>query len=398
MSEPKELSFSSPEPTGAIITQFLIAVQKCFEMKTGDCVYIETDGDVSVFNTSKKENNKQIEIKEYFEPLTDSHLNFWNTLNNWINPKFNPEKYNELIILTTQEFGLKSIFNKWNDLDINSRYAELKKILTKSKERLVEREKKRKIGDKKVTKPTSLKLMENILEANNKVKVENIINKVFIINSATRRDLLPKEIIERELKHIPENNKDQAFNCLLSFVIRKEVYNTGWEINYLNFTTECQDINQKFKEESILFPIKDSFKEINEFEIEEKKNYPFAIKIQEIKHEEEVIIEAISDYCFTIKTLMSEFNHRTSKLKAVKNYESDILRTFKSKYRIASNNCDLSKTIQKSQNFYDEITSSPVQNFDIFNDTPMIYRNGVIHNLINDDDNLNWKLNPKIDE
>lgn len=394
----EKLSFSSPEPTGAIITQFLVAVQKCFEMKEGDCVYIETDGDVSIFNNSNNKNNKQIEIKEYFEPLTDSHLNFWNTLNNWVNPEFDSQKYNELVILTTQKIGVKSIFNKWNELDTNLKYTELQKILVESNKRFTKREKKWKTGDKKVTKPTSLKLMENIFKTDNKNLIKGIINKVFIIDSAIRRDLLPKEIIERELKLIPEKNKSQAFNSLLGFVIRKEIYNVGWEITYSNFIQECQDINQRFKEESILFPITDSFKEINEFEIEEKKSYPFAIKIQEIKHEEEVIIEAISDYCFTIKTLMSEFNNRTSKLNAVKNYESEILRTFKSKHRIASNNCDLSKTIQKSQIFYDEITSSPVQNFDIFNDTPMIYRNGVIHNLINDDDNLNWKLNPKIDE
>lgn len=394
----EKLSFSSPEPTGAIITQFLVAVQKCFEMKEGDCVYIETDGDVSIFNYSNNQNNQQIEIKEYFEPLTDSHLNFWNTLNNWMNPKFDSQKYNELVILTTQEIGVKSIFNEWNNLDVNSKYTELKNILVKSNERFGKREKEWKTGEKKVTKPTSLKLMENILKTNNEVIIKNIINKVFIIDSATRRDLLPKEIIERELKLIPENNKNQAFNSLLGFVIRKEIYNVGWEITYSNFIQECQDINQRFKEESILFPIIDSFKETNEFEIEEKKSFPFAIKIQEIKHEEEVIIEAISDYCFTIKTLMSEFNHRTSKLKSVKNYESDLLRTFKQKHRIASNNCDLDKTIHKSQNFYDEITSAPVQNFDIFNDTPMIYRNGVIHNLINENDNLYWKLNPKIHE
>ncbi|SEG02187.1 hypothetical protein [Flavobacterium urumqiense] len=391
----KKLSFSSPEPTGAIITQFLIAVQKCFEMKVDNCVYIETDGDVSIFNTSNNENNKQIEVKEYFDPLTDSHLNFWKTLNNWMNPKFNHEKYNELVILTTQEIGVKSIFNKWNDLDLDSKYAELKNIVVKSNGRFIMREKEWKNGDKKVTKPKSLKLMENILETNNEVKIKNIINKVFIIDSATKRDLLPKEIIERELKHIPENNKNQAFNSLLGFVIRKEIYNVGWEISYSDFIQECKDINQRFKEESILFPIIDSFKETNEFEIEEKKSYAFAIKIEEIKHEEEVIIEAISDYCFTIKTLMSEFNHRSSKLKSVKSYESDLLRTFKSKHRIASNNCNVNKTIRESQIFYDETISAPVQSFDIFNDTPMIYRNGVIHNLINENDNLYWKLNPK---
>lgn len=394
----KKLSFSSPEPTGAIITQFLIAVQKCFEMKVDDCVYIETDGDVSIFSTSNNENNKQIEVKEYFDPLTDSHLNFWNTLNNWMNPKFNSQKYNELVILTTQEIGVKSIFNEWNNLDVNSKYTELKNILVKSNERFSKREKEWKTGEKKVTKPTSLKLMENILKINNEVIIKNIINKVFIIDSATRRNLLPKEIIERELKHIPENNQNHAFNCLLSFVIRKEIYNAGWEISYSDFIQECQDINQRFKEESILFPINESFKETNATEIEEKKSYPFAIKIQEINHEEDVIIEAITDYCFTIKTLMSEFSNRTSKLKSVTNYEDNLLRIFKTKHRTASNDCDTNKIINKSQKFYDEITGDPAQTFDVFNDTPIIYRNGVIHNLINEKNNLCWKLNPKTDE
>ena len=393
-----KLSFSSPEPTGAIITQFLIAVQKCFEMKEGDCVFIETDGDVSIYNDFNNNNNQQIEIKEYFEPLTDSHLNFWNTLNNWMNPNFDSQKYNELIILTTQEIGANSIFNNWNKSETDSKYLALKKTLSDSQQRFSTRQKNKKTNKKKTIKPLSLTLMEKVLDPNNEVKIKEVINKVFIIDSSTKRDLLPNEIIEREIKHIPNSNKNQAFNCLLSFVIRQETYNKGWEISYSDFIKECQDVNQRFKEESILFPINDLFKEPDTNEIEDKKSYPFAVKIKEIEHEEDVIIEAITDYCFTIKTLISEFSNRTSKKKSIENYELSLLRTFKSKHRIASNNCDLNKVINKSQNFYDEITSDPVQNFDVFNDTPIIYRNGVIHNLINEKDDLCWKLKPKTDE
>lgn len=106
----KKVNFSSPAPTGAIISQFYLALEKCFEMNVYECVYIEKDGDVSLINQLGKESGTQTELKEYDEKdnLTDSHLNFWNTLNNWCSSSFTPEKYKYLVLATTQEIGKNS--------------------------------------------------------------------------------------------------------------------------------------------------------------------------------------------------------------------------------------------------------------------------------------------------
>lgn len=112
-----KVNFSSPETTGAIVSQFYLALEKCFEMKLGDVVFIEKDGDVSKLNPMSLEDGIQIELKEYAEDndLTDSHLNFWNTLKNWTNSEFDSVKYKYLVLATTQEIGAKSMLLNWNE-------------------------------------------------------------------------------------------------------------------------------------------------------------------------------------------------------------------------------------------------------------------------------------------
>ena len=51
------------------------------------------------------------------DDLTDGHTNFWNTLHNWLKPAFDHERFEELILLTTQSFGSRSTLSQWNESD-----------------------------------------------------------------------------------------------------------------------------------------------------------------------------------------------------------------------------------------------------------------------------------------
>ena len=45
----KKLSFDSTSTLKGIVFQFLVALDRCFEMQEGESVYIETFGDESLF-------------------------------------------------------------------------------------------------------------------------------------------------------------------------------------------------------------------------------------------------------------------------------------------------------------------------------------------------------------
>lgn len=60
--------------------------------------------------------------------MTDSHLNFWKTLNNWLKPDFDPVKYKSLLLVTTQNYGEKTSFRDWNGTNSANRLTILLSI------------------------------------------------------------------------------------------------------------------------------------------------------------------------------------------------------------------------------------------------------------------------------
>ncbi|HEX8017572.1 MAG TPA: hypothetical protein VF465_20255 [Flavobacterium sp.] len=388
----KKLPFSSPAPTGAIVSQFFLALEKCFDMLDGEVVYIEKDGDVSSNNPLNIENGEQIELKEYADDnsLTDSHLNFWNTLNNWTHKDFDSKKYKYLILATTQEIGVNSKFLKWN----NSNYDGKLKILTDIYAEANTRYNKKLQADAKSKKPEPLQLMDEIFKSN---LLEQVIDKIIIDCNRTRRDQISEEIKQKHLKAFPIGNLDQVLNLLIGYVFRNEEYNKGWEITCLKFKTELQDLSSRYNNNSQLFPIHDDLKNIPESEKEKRLKYTFIKKIEEIDYHE-VIPNSLNEYWFALNTIIREFHGRTQKEKAIKALEDNLLNTHNTSYKIACRNSKISRLINDSQNFYDSITGSQAPNFDIYNDTPPIFKNGMYHILADENDKIIWKLNPKGDE
>ena len=68
-----KLKFDSTSSVKGVLFQFLIALERCFEMQEGQSVYIETYGDVSILG--KLSDSKQIESKLYKKNLTDLDKN-----------------------------------------------------------------------------------------------------------------------------------------------------------------------------------------------------------------------------------------------------------------------------------------------------------------------------------
>jgi len=389
----KKITFSSPEPTGAIFSQFFVALKKCFEMIGNEVVYIEIDGDVSVLNSYDESRNQQIEVKEYSDDLTDSHKNFWNTINNWISPEFNSNKYKNLILLTTQKLGDKTSLKSWNESSSEERLKILEKIKASAQNRFELKKSK----DQNASPSESLKLMINILSVPNKTLLTKILDKIFIDSSHNKRDDFVTEIMDVRLKNIPEEYKQKVLNGLMGYIINTEDYNNGWEIKNDLFSKQFQDISEKYIQNSIVFPVNPDFKKATESEVSTADEYLFSKKIKEIDYDSEVLVDAINDYWFTMKTISSEFKHRKSKLDSIKNYQDNLVKIYQPLHRSSSRSCTKLNLIDKSKDFYDKIMSKESPTFDIYHSIDITFKNGMYHDLANEEKhNIHWKL--KLDE
>lgn len=133
----QKLKFDSTSSIKGILFQFLIALERCFEMQEKQTVYIETYGDVSVLGNLF--DSKQIESKLYKRPLNDSDKNVWKSIYNWTREDFPVDTFSSLILLTTQKVPIGSAWLHWNEkihlkgwmsLEISNR------VLTHEKEKI----------------------------------------------------------------------------------------------------------------------------------------------------------------------------------------------------------------------------------------------------------------------
>ena len=389
----KKVNFSSPAPTGAIISQFYLALEKCFEMNVGECVYIEKDGDVSLINQSGKVTGTQTELKEYDEKdkLSDSHLNFWNTLNNWSNSSFTSAKYKFLVLATTQEIGQNSALANWNTSNTNEREKILKLIFKNAETRYKVSLKK----DKKASVPESLKLIRKVMS--NTSILETIIDKIVIDSSILKRNELFEYLKNVRLKFLTEDSRESCLNSLLGYVIKSEEYNKGWEINYGNFSTELSDLNTRYSENSVLFPYESNLTLIPEERKKEFLEYNFINKIKEIKYDS-VIPKSLNDYWFTLQTINNEFRSRTQKTKSLIQFQNELHEDHCTLYDRMSRKCQDKEIEEKSKDFFDDVMDRNTINFDLFNNTPKIFKNGMYHILADEKDEIIWKLKNKTNE
>jgi hypothetical protein len=389
----KIVKFSSPAPTGAIISQFYLALEKCFDMNKDECVYIEKDGDVSLINQLGKEEGTQTELKEYSETdsLTDSHINFWNTLNNWLSLNFDSKKYKYLILATTQEIGPKSSLQNWNTSNEKEKKRILSLILKKAESRLQTSLKK----DEKASVPESLKLMRVVMSETS--IIDSIIGKIVIDSSILKRTELFEYLKNVRLKFITEDKRESYLNSLLGFIVKSEEYNKGWEIDYKSFSIELSDLTTRYNENSVLFPYESTLTLIPEDRKKEFLEYNFINKIKEIKYDS-VITKSLNNYWFTFNTINNEFKSRTQKAKSLIQFQSELLEEHSILYDSLSRKCKEEDVDDNSKDFFDNLMNRDTVKFDLFNNTPKIFKNGMYHILADEKDEIIWKLKYKPNE
>lgn len=353
-----------------IIHQFYIALEKCFSLVEGERVYIERYGDVTVSN------HCQIEVKKYEDALTNTHHNIWKTLKNWLHEDFKPTFYNTLILLTTQEFGNQSSFANWNELDINKKYT----ILTQVFDNYSKLSKKDKATEA---------LLKTVMSDTNKDKLLSILERFTIITSNISGTDLFNKLRDQYSKGVIPEFRNDFINALLGYIINPMMSNdSGWEISYENFSEKVMEFTDMYRSKTIIFPQIDN----TIYSEADYAEYPFVTKIKDINHDEEIPY-AISDYARTNTLIIGDLKKHKIPQSVYKSYNGELQYMHSRKYRVAKASCSQENIIPASKQFYTSVMEQPVLKFANFDPTPEFFRNGLIHSLINsDENNLKWKL------
>lgn len=361
------------------IYQFLIALEKCFEMREGQSVYIECHGDVSVEGTEEAE---QTEVKYYKKQLTDLDPNLWKTIANWSNPEFEIDKYDSLVLLTTQKIGLTSKWDNWNI----EPFAERKSIVKALYEAFLAKPKK---GE------DLKKAMEVIFADGNKSRLEAILTKMSLDTQNLDAEGYYSKLCEKYAKHLPNMRKREYIQDLYAYIINPHLIEGKWVIAYADFTLECQRISQKLIDNTVVFPEKRNLREIS---VGQYQASNFVTKIHDIQYDD-AIPEAVEDYVNAGMIIHDEFKESPAIMPSYKRFEEELERTYKGQYRIACRSCKQEEVIKDSQDLYDKITTTKINGrIHTYSDVPLDFQNGVMQILAEEKDDVVWLLKSKKDE
>jgi hypothetical protein len=187
--------------------------------------------------------------------------------------------------------------------------------------------------------------------------------------------------------------KDEYINSLLGYVINPKITSSDWEIKNQEFRQKTKSLIEIYTSTTKVFP-KIDINPLTDNIIDEHNSYLFVKKIEDIEYDE-VKSDAISDFIYSRTVLNEELKNYEISKKEYNSYENDIFKNYKPKYRTALRYANYSNSIDKSKDLYDDVTGESAPNFYNFNDTPKKYRNGLLHEIANDDKNptkLIWKL------
>ena len=357
-----------------IIYQFLVALEKCFEMQDDESIWIERYGDVT------NSNGEQIEVKDYQKDLTDLDHNVWKTLKNWLDDGFDISYYHSFVLLTTQTVSKTSNFLTWNQKNKEEKLEILNTISEGFS------------AKKKKSKDTET-LLNKVLDAKTNSKLLKVLDKFIIHSEYDKDENLYQKFIETRTDGILPEKKDEYIDSLLGYIINPEITSGGWEIKNKEFRQRTKSLIETYTTTTKIFP-KINIEPLTDNIINEHQSYLFVKKIEDIEYHE-VKSDAISDFIYSRRTLNEELKNYEISKKEYDSYENDIFKSYEPKYRKALRAADASNSIDKAKDLYDDAVGESAPNFYNFSDTPKEYRNGLLHELANDDVNptkLIWKL------
>ncbi len=364
--------------------QYYIALRNCFNMKSGDKLQIEVNGDVSLIS-SIVESSFQIEVKHHFgeHSLSDRNIDFWKTLSNWYTEYDRISIFSSLVLYTTSTIGLESPFYGWNNKKQSEKLSVLLSIGTvKKKDENNFRKYYNKIFDEEIY---------------DKDKLEDILSRFTIEYNQNKISDISKEF-DCYVGHIPKDNRDNYIGALLGRILSvvKEPPHI-WELSREEFDKILQQESAAYSN-SDEKPLPDTFNDddIPVYEKETLINKNFVEEIKKIEHYDE-IQTAILDYWKTNMTILNFFKEDFLYNRSLDKYREDLSYRLKQKKNISvikNRRKSREEQIENSQILYSEVMLWEVNDFGSIIKNQYYFQRGVIHNIV-DDKEFSWDVGEK---
>ena len=391
----------------ALQYQLLVAVEYCHDLTPGQSLFLEVFGDVTI------PGKLQAEIKMYSDSLTDSHSNFWNTLKNWLHKDFDHASYEQLLLLTTQEFGAQTLLKGWNDLNVDGRLKVLEKIFAASQASLEKNAVKKEDQGEGLSseaavvegavsaKPSkSQSLQQYVMATERRQALMEILERMRIVTDAGSLEQRIQDYQTRHLKVIRLSKYQNFIDDLLGFMCSTELVSQGWEITHVAFSNKLTELTKQYMKHPTTFPAVDVNALKEGIDINEIKTLRFAQKILEIDGASylkraalhrviaETTISDLYDDGVVFKTDVDRYfrNHLVRHLSGRESAMIDCLGV----------SCEIELKI-RSMKFYLSRHDQSVEPFCGLESTMTEFRNGVYHLLAeeeaeDEDEEFYWRL------
>ncbi|MFK5948594.1 MAG: hypothetical protein QM500_07480 [Methylococcales bacterium] len=356
--------------------QVLIGLEKCFDMREGQSIWFELDGDVSIINKTEK-NSTQIEIKNYSDVLTDHHENFWKTLKNWVAPEFKHEDYSSLILHTTQAFGATTLLKDWNLKTVEERLEIINKIYaTRTQEELA------------ADKPKIIVKLQKEVMSTEIERLSDILAKVVLFTQADDEDSVYKKIQMRLDGFIPKANQKNYLDGVVGFVYTS-ADSKQWSINKDSFDEKREELTAVYCRKQFTFP-EFTGREATQEELSQLEEKLFVQKINKIKYDD-VISDAIGNWIELQNALIEELDGFPYFRDKTNEYQKKLVKRLKLNYSTAQLSCTSPE--RDSKIFYNNTIAELPLNLDSETPPPIEYKNGLIHDAMDDEDlDIKWSV------
>ena len=378
-----KLANDATASTKGTVYNLYVALQKAFEMVSGQKVILERYGDVTMAAA------QQIEVKLYADELTDAHINFWKTLDNWMKPGFDESAYSSFVLCTTQQISTSSELKNWNASSPENRMQILTKVYNDGKAR----EDRRLQDPEERKKPSSesFRLQSRVMEPSQNDKLKRIVTRFVIADSSPDLDGTFAILRDVQGKYVLKGKCDDFLAGLLGFVICPTVLTgSSWEITYDAFSNKVRELTSIYRQGTTYFPTK--FRRLQRPTADEiaERNDLFVKKIREIQYLE-VIPKAVMDYLYASDTVMKELQDYNLPPDAFTTFANSVRDQFEPNYTRALRS--VRDVILDSKNFYDKMMAEPVPAFPGFDQPDFSFRNGVVHMHCDDKNGtMKWRL------
>lgn len=369
----------------SISYQLIVTLEYCHSLGEGQSLWLERYGDVTV------DGDAQVEVKNFSDDLTDGHINFWNTLKNWMAPGFKQEKYSELILLTTQQYGVTAKLRHWNEMTLESRMQLLTDVRSASEVRSAA------LGGKKFSK--SVKAQQFVLAGERYAKLVDVLEKLKIVSGEPD---LESRAIRARTKYgmgLDPLKRGDYFEAMLGYLIEPGMIKKGWEVTYEEFDMKVAVLRARYSRNSRKFPKVESADFLGRVDESAYSQRLFVKKLHEIDYRAKVP-SAILHHIIATHTLVEEFKRFTIDKDDINSYKNNQLRRHISLREAAVKLCRRQEEkywSENSQIFFDTRHGESVDPFPTFDDTAIEFRNGIWHIIADEPDDdgeekIHWRL------